>query len=182
MVIMVHNWLMVFLSAFLLGGKLNNTAELQSPKASNAFHPFFVSVTEVNHNAKEKELEISCRIFTDDFEKTLTKANKVKVDILNPADKKKLDQQINDYISKHFILKIDGKPVTMQYIGHEREEEAIWNYFEVKNITGFKTIEIIDNLLFETHEEQTNLVHVIQNGNRQSRELRNPNGLVKFEF
>ena len=34
-------------------------------------HPIFVSVTEIEHNAKDKTLEISCKIFTDDFEKTL---------------------------------------------------------------------------------------------------------------
>ena len=30
-------------------------------------HPIYVSVTEIEHNAAEKTLEISCRIFTDDF-------------------------------------------------------------------------------------------------------------------
>ena len=40
-----------------------------------AGHPFFVSVTEINHNAKDKTIEIACKIFTDDFE-TLSKSNR----------------------------------------------------------------------------------------------------------
>jgi hypothetical protein len=32
-------------------------------------HPFFISVTEINHNSGDKNLEISCKIFTDDFGK-----------------------------------------------------------------------------------------------------------------
>ena len=30
-------------------------------------HPFHVSVVEINHNAEDKTLEITCKIFTDDF-------------------------------------------------------------------------------------------------------------------
>ena len=30
-------------------------------------HPLHVSVIEINHNAADKTLEISCKIFTDDF-------------------------------------------------------------------------------------------------------------------
>ena len=31
------------------------------------YHPIFVSVTEIEHNNKDKTLEISCKIFTDDL-------------------------------------------------------------------------------------------------------------------
>ncbi|MET0461971.1 MAG: DUF6702 family protein, partial [Chitinophagaceae bacterium] len=34
-------------------------------------HPIHLSVTEINHNAADRTLEISCKIFTDDFEKVL---------------------------------------------------------------------------------------------------------------
>ncbi|HXL58320.1 MAG TPA: DUF6702 family protein, partial [Chitinophagaceae bacterium] len=43
-------------------------------------HPFFVSMTDINYNSKEKELEISVRIFTDDFENTLRKYHSTKID------------------------------------------------------------------------------------------------------
>ena len=36
-------------------------------------HPIFVSVTEIEYNAVNKTLEIGCKIFVDDFEKTLRK-------------------------------------------------------------------------------------------------------------
>ena len=35
------------------------------------FHPFFVSVTEINHNAKNHSVEVSCRMFYDDLERAL---------------------------------------------------------------------------------------------------------------
>ena len=59
---------------------------------STIYHPIYVSVTEIEHNAKDKTLEISCKIFTDDFEKTLSQAYKTYVDLLKPKDKNALYQ------------------------------------------------------------------------------------------
>ena len=36
-------------------------------------HPLYISVTEINHNSKDKILEVSCKIFTNDFETVLEK-------------------------------------------------------------------------------------------------------------
>ena len=63
-------------------------------------HPFHVSVVEINHNATDKTLEISCKIFTDDFEKVLAQNYKTKVDLTNPpaADRKAMDSVVKKYI------------------------------------------------------------------------------------
>ena len=45
-----------------------------------SLHPIYVSVTEIEHNAKDNTLEISCKIFTGDLEAVLRKNNKIKVD------------------------------------------------------------------------------------------------------
>ena len=50
-------------------------------------HPFFVSVTEINHNARDKMLEISCKTFTDDLEKSIEKTANVKLNLFNVKDK-----------------------------------------------------------------------------------------------
>jgi len=52
-------------------------------------HPFFVSVIDVNHNGKEKSLEVSVRIFTDDLETVLKNQTHATVDLTKAADKVK---------------------------------------------------------------------------------------------
>jgi hypothetical protein len=42
-------------------------------------HPIYVSVTEIQHNAKDKTLEISCKIFTSDFEAILKSKTKSSI-------------------------------------------------------------------------------------------------------
>jgi hypothetical protein len=146
------------------------------------FHPFFVSVTEIQHNAKEKTLEISCKIFTDDLEKTLRQNYKTKVDLLNPADKNAMNKLITDYVRNHLIINADDKLLQLQFVGYEKDEEATWSYFQVKNITSIKKINITDNLLFEYKKEQINILHVIVNGKRKSTKFDNPDAKVSLTF
>src|SRR5687767_3280711 len=93
-------------------------------KAENALHPFFVSVTEIQHNSKDRSLEISCKIFTDDFEKTLRQNYKTHIDLLNPRDKAVMDKLISAYIKKRLRIISDGALLNLQFIGYENDEEA----------------------------------------------------------
>jgi hypothetical protein len=150
--------------------------------SSKTNHPLFVSVTEIEHNAKEKSIEISTKIFTDDFEKTLRTAYKTKIDLLDGKQKIAMDNFISDYVQKHLKINVDGKPLTLKYIGFENIEEAIYGYFEIANITTIKKISITNDLLYEYRKEQMGLIHVSVNGKRQSTKLSNPEKNVSLSF
>jgi len=152
---------------------------LSSPKP---VHPIFVSVTEIEHNAKDKTLEISCKIFTDDFEKTLRQQYNTHIDLLNPKEKAPMEKLVSDYVLKHLAVKADGKLTTLQYLGYEQQEEGIESYYQVNNIASVKKIEVTDNILFEYKKEQISIIHVIVNGNRKSTKLVNPDEKAGFEF
>ena len=157
-------------------------------------HPFHVSVVEVNHNATDKTLEISCKIFTDDFEKVLTQnypltesrgqdaAHKTKVDLINPSNKAAMDTLVKKYITSHLSLSADGKPVKLLYIGFERENEAVYSYVQVDNISSVKKIDITNKLMYDLFTDQANIMHVIVEGKRKSKKLDYPETIAKFEF
>ena len=145
-------------------------------------HPIYASVTEINHNAKDKVLEISCKMFTNDLETTLEKLSNTKVDLSAAKDKKAMDKLIADYIQKHLQLKVDDKPVVLQFVGSEKEAEATWSYFQVNNVTTVKKIDIMNNLLYEYFESEINIMHASVNSNRKSTKLSNPDTRASFEF
>ena len=148
-----------------------------------AFHPLYISVTEINHNAADKNLEISCKIFADDFEKTLASVYNKKTDLSSPKDKAEADKLVTEYIKTHLVIKLDGKPVTLEYVGYENENEAVWSYFQVPNVAKApKKIEITNSILFETYDKEINLMHVSVGGNRKSTRLNYPDKDAKFEF
>ena len=146
------------------------------------FHPFFVSVTTINHNAKNQSVEVSCRIFYDDLERTIEKQYKSPVDIVHPKDKAKMNQMLNDYIKKHLVIKVDSKALNLSYVGYEIQEDAAWIYFEVKGISKVKKFDVHDDILFSEHPEQINMLHVTVGGQRKSTKLDNPDSDAAFEF
>jgi hypothetical protein len=147
------------------------------------FHPFFVSVADVNHNPKTKSLEISVRIFTDDLEKTLRKNNpSAKVDLLHPTDKAAMDKMVKTYVSNHLQISVDGKNQVLNYIGYEQIEESIWCYFEIPNIVSMKKISLDDSVLYDFQPKQTNMCIVHYGGSEKTREMANPESKVAFDF
>lgn len=149
---------------------------------SSPVHPLYVSVIEIEHNPKDKTLEVSCRIFTDDFEKTLRKAYNVHVDLLDGKITGAMNKLVNDYVQKHLSISLEGKNVTMRFIGYEQIEEGIYSYYQVDNVNAVKNISITDNILYEYKKEQMGLIHVTVNGNRKSSKLNNPDEKVSFVF
>src|SRR5258708_4250634 len=91
-------------------------------------HPLYITVTEINHDPKDKTLEISCKMFTNDFEAVLEKTAHARVDLYDAKNKTANDRLIADYVEKHLLLRVDGKPVTLQFIGSEKEEDGTWSY------------------------------------------------------
>lgn len=147
-------------------------------------HPFHVSTTEINHNAKDKTLEVTCRIFTDDFEAILEKNYKRKVDLTHPAaaDKATIDKVVSDYVAKHLQLKADGKVVTLSYLGYEIDNDAAAVYLEVDNIPSVKKVETTDSILYDQYDDQMSIIHVIVGGNRKSTKLDYPDTNASFQF
>ena len=145
-------------------------------------HPLFISVTEMEHNQKDKIVEISCKIFTDDFEKTLRMNTKEKVDLLNPVLKSQMEKLVNSYIQNHLIVQIDSRKVAMKFLGYEQQEEGITSYFQVDNISSIKKIQVFNNLLYEFNIQQMGIIHAIVNGNRKSSKLANPEANALFEW
>jgi hypothetical protein len=146
------------------------------------FHPFFVSVTEINHNAKNHSVEVSCRMFYDDLEKALEKHYHTHFDIVKPTNKAQVNQLLTDYIKKHLIIKADGHVLNLSFVGYEIQEDGAWSYFEVKGVNSIKKIEVHDDLLYTEHPEQINMLHVTVNGERKSAKVENPEADAVISF
>ena len=146
-------------------------------------HPLYISVIEMDYNPTDKTLEISCKMFSDDTEKALAKANNSIVDIHNPKDKALLEKQLADYIRKHFVVKADGKTLPLEYVGYEIESQHALSYFQISNVaTPPKKIDIAVNILHELYSSQINIVHVNVGGNRKSTKLDYPATAVSLEW
>jgi len=145
-------------------------------------HPFFVSMTDINYNDNNKSLEISVRIFTDDFENTLRKYHKDKIEILHPANQEQMNGYVKEYILQHLQLKVNDKPVQLNFVGYEQQSESIWTYFEVDNVDKVSKVSIINSLLHDYNTNQINMMHIKVKDNEQSDKLNYSDTNAEFKF
>ncbi|MGV3640317.1 MAG: DUF6702 family protein [Adhaeribacter sp.] len=146
------------------------------------FHPFYVSMTEVQHNEKAKRLEVSCKVFSNDLEAMLEKKYQTSIDILQARDKARIEPLLQDYLKQHLRVQVDGKPVAFRFLGYEIEEDATWCFLEAVKVNQVKRLEIKNDILFAEHPTQTNMLHVTVKGRRQSTKLDNPQSQASFRF
>jgi hypothetical protein len=145
-------------------------------------HPLYISVTEINHNSREKILEVSCKVFTNDFESVLGKVAGAKVDLSSAKDKAASDKLIAAYVERHLRLKVDGKPVLLHFVGSENQEDGTWSYFQVNDVPTVKRIDATNELLYDGFNQEINIMHVTVGGQRQSTRLDCPAASASFQF
>ena len=146
------------------------------------FHPFFISLTEIRYNPKEKSLEISQKIFRDDLENALTGQYKSRVNFLAPGNKAELEKKIKKYILENNDISINGEKLVLYYLGYELEEEAIWFYLEAQKVPFPKTADIRNSILHKNFDTQQNIINFYLGKNPKSLILLNgkDRGLISF--
>jgi len=147
-------------------------------------HPIHVSVSEINYSEKDKALQITSRIFIDDLELAVrTQRKEPELDITAPKNGLTTEQLVKDYVNAHFKVKLDGKPAKFNFLAVETEDIAFVCYIEIENVKKVKTLEVYNDVITETHEDQSNLVHVTYKGPLKSARLMRdkPSEVFKFE-
>lgn len=153
-----------------------------APGAARDYHPIHVSVTEIEYDAVEKELEIMIRIFIDDLENALRRYHgQDRIDILNPG-KTSIEKLISAYLKDNFIVSLDSRPQTLRYLGQEEEGQAFICYIQIPGVGKWKKCEVTNSILLEMFDDQSNIVHVTAGGVTQSKRLTrgNPKGTFSF--
>jgi hypothetical protein len=155
---------------------------MEKPLVLKEFHPFHVSVIEINHNSLEKTLEISCKLFTDDFEKALAGHFKTKIDLINPVDRNATSKYVNDYVQANFSMIADGKPLKYSIIGFEEEGDAVYAYFQVDQVGSVKKLEMNNTLMYTLFDDQIGIMHVVVGEKRKSTKLNYPDKKAEVNF
>lgn len=140
--------------ALLTGGACVATVAL-APEA--LAHRAQTVLTTVMWNTSSSVLEVTHRIHAHDAELTLAATTGVQaVDITQVKNQ----AQLLLYIEKQFTMTDGGKTIALQPLGAEMEGEAILVYQECRLATPPKVLSIVNGILRDVFEGQTNLVNV----------------------
>lgn len=149
-----------------------------------AVHKFYVSVTNINYSEKENSLQITSRVFIDDFDLLLKERYGFTANLATKVEDKEAESYIEKYTRTKFHITINNVAVPVNYIGREYDNDVVILYLEVEDVVlaKMKSIEIENGMLTDLFEEQKNLVHFKYNGAKKSFVLikGNNKGMLKF--
>ena len=137
-------------------------------------HPYHVGSVEVNYNSNTKTFEISAKFFLDDLENALNKKYNKTLHFGEEKSKMGINEALKDYFNENFKLKSNNKFVKLNYIGFEEDKESVNIYLESEPTEVPKKVETAVSLLYNTFDDQMNIVHIIVNGVRKSSKLSYP--------
>jgi len=147
-----------------------------------AIHKFYASTTRIEYVPQEQSVQIITEIFTDDIQQALSERNLRDVHL----DSKKQTQEdillLQDYVFKKLTIFVNGTKQSYDYIGLQYDLDRVKLYLEITNVSSFEQVEIENKILFDTFEDQQNIIHVKTPESRRSLVLdkENPKGLLKF--
>jgi len=145
-------------------------------------HKFYVSITNIEHNEKQKSLQITTRIFIDDFQRLLKERYDFQEELTSEKKPKEVEQMMQKYLNKKLKISINSEFKPFNFIGKKYEDDVVVCYLEIEAINSVNTIEIENYILYEIEDDQQNLVHVKDKNKRKSLLLvkENDKGLLKF--
>ncbi len=129
-------------------------------------HEFYVGLTDIEFNAKEKRYEVTIKVFTDDLElavERFSKQQNLKIGTKNESAN--ADSLIFAYVFKH--VNIGAGPTEkfhLNIIGRETELDATWLYLESNETKPLPALHVTNSMIMEIYATQTHLVHLKQAG------------------
>ncbi|MAB57868.1 MAG: hypothetical protein CL524_10025 [Aequorivita sp.] len=151
--------------------------------SATSAHKFYVSITKIEYVKEKKSLQIITKIFTDDIEDALQHRYDPSISLDTKKETETSDEYVQKYIIQKLNIKVNGKPVQLNYIGKEYDVDMLVAYIEVTHVPNLKSIEIENKVLMEMFPEQQNIIHLKTTNSRKSLMLDKdePSGKLKFD-
>lgn len=121
-------------------------------------HKYYISLTQIDYRAQNQTLQITMRLFIDDFEKSLVTNYKKDFNLDTPQEFDKTDDFVAYYLINHFKVVVNGKLLYFKYLGKEYEQDMMYLYLEIDSVSTIKSIGIENTILLNEFEDQQNII------------------------
>ncbi len=148
----------------------------------STLHPLHVSVSELRYNPDSKSVEMTHKIFIDDFENDIERQFQVQLRLGSAKQHPEAAKFIQKYAEQHFEIRINDKEAQADFVGYEADFEAIWIYQEIPRVRKVKTIAIWSHFLFQLFDDQRNIVHFDYLDDKKSFLFARNDGTQHYEF
>ena len=128
--------------------------------SSFVLHKYYVSVLEISLNEQNNQLELSLKVFNDDWQNALDHRLGKPVYIGSHNEYKQLDSLVESYLKDNIQIWINSDLVNVNYLGDEIVDESTWIYLYVEGVENINSIDVRCKILTELFDEQRNVVQL----------------------
>ena len=129
-------------------------------------HPFHISICEIEHDDESSTLQITSRLFQDDFESALNSDH--GDGFFKSTAQDETTKVLSKFFEQHLQVSVDSNPVKQEFLGFEIEDNVVWCYLEIQNVQSVKEITVKYSVLTDTFDDQINLAHIRYQGEVKS--------------
>ncbi|MCL8006728.1 peptidase E [Gelidibacter japonicus] len=145
-------------------------------------HKFYVSVTEVAYVNEKKSVQIITRIFIDDLENALRQRYNKHLTFAPENEAEEVEIYLERYLKDKISIQINDKIVAFKYVGREYDNDIVFCYLEITDVKEIKSFQISNKVLFESFDDQQNIVKLKINDQNKSVILINQSDNVLLKF
>lgn len=136
--------------------------------AFNAMHKYYISVTQINYVSEKQSVQITSRIFIDDFENILRERYDESITLAGKNEPETVNAFVEKYLKDRIAIKVNNKEANIVFIGKEYEADIVRCYLEIEDVESIESIEISNKILFDLFEDQQNIVKTKINSKQKS--------------
>ena len=145
-------------------------------------HKFYVSVTQIEYVKEKESVEIVMRIFIEDLEKLLRERYDKNITLNASKSEKQIDSYIENYVAKKVLIKVNNNPLDFKFLGKEYEDDIVFCYLEIEDVSEITNFEISNTLFFEVFKEQQNIIKTNINTEMESFVLTSQKNKAEVHF
>ena len=122
-------------------------------------HPVHVSVSNLEYFKDKNKIELSIKIFEDDFRLLFFHLNEVEVDLRTESNYNRYKELIKAYFETHFILEANNEnALKLTIVNWKINDDAIWFNLAINVNQEVKYLKITNKMLLDLYFDQKNLL------------------------
>ena len=106
-------------------------------------HPYYVSTLEIDYRPNRAALQITLRVFTDDWQLMLNTHYDKNLRLDPDTDKEQVVIHSTDYLQQYLELNLNNINVTPIVLGKEYQNDQLVLYLEVTGVAELQTLSLI---------------------------------------
>ena len=131
-------------------------------------HPYYVSTLEIDYRPDRAALQITMRVFTDDWQLMLNTHYDKSLRLDPDTDEEQMVIHSTDYLLQYLELNLNDTYVNPSVLGREYHDDQLVLYLEVMGVVELQTLAVSNRILFAELEGQQNIVRIKTPSKRKS--------------